>query len=708
MGKMPVYMDKVTEAIAHFIGLFHISETQGRLRLDYNEFVAARALAADQSDLQGHQVQLDPQYALNDFDPKLHYVPEPAYVDKVGVGSHVDIHLPFIPVPSDVPAQNFYYQQQMVIAGSARIPGPIPLDPPGSIAVVIGQDNHLSDNDTVGVGGHGFNVAAISPATQAFALEALLHDALHFTPEAALPGTPPDMAVFIESYADSVAATTLDQPSDAVGSIEIDQHHQAVHIDGQAQPEAAADPLAPLQGLYINGASASETPKLLDHVPAQSPLLDLMTGDTPEPEPAGDSINGPAHSAYGTVAHGAGGLALQPSVTVDAGENVLVNSAALTNKGLSGTVFAVSGKYVEVNSISQVNAWSDSDSIGQSLHDWASALQQTTAFNIADFQRLDVSGDDSGSGSGFPAVWGVTEIKGDLIFMNWVQQFNFMLDNDVHTLSSSGVQTSVTTGQNQAMNGISFDAFGHFYDLILVGGSLYDANIISQTNVLLDDDFVGGFSGFHTNGKADISTSGNLLWNQAAIVNAGGGNLPQYLTDAYRNALDRFGSGEHKLSDQIFTDSAFSGLAGLRVLYVSGSIYDLQYISQTNVLGDSDQVALAMNHATPAGAHADWKITTGSNALVNQALISDLDSVGKTYVGHGLYSDELLVQTDIIKTDHLLDGKPPVALVNEAVAFLGDDFMSNDSHHDGSGGSVLDPHSGLHPAHTDVMQAVVT
>ena len=60
------------------------------------------------------------------------------------------------------------------------------------------------------------------------------------------------------------------------------------------------------------------------------------------------------------------------------------------------------------------------------------------------------------------------------------------------------------------------------------------------------------------------------------------------------------------------------------------------------ILGDSDQVALAMEKAGDVHPEADWKVETGSNVLVNVATIVDVDSTGTTYVGGDHYSDEIL------------------------------------------------------------------
>ena len=48
----------------------------------------------------------------------------------------------------------------------------------------------------------------------------------------------------------------------------------------------------------------------------------------------------------------------------------------------------------------------------------------------------------------------------------------------------------LSTGGNNGFNGVSLLEFGKFFDFIVVDGDYYHANIISQTNVLLDDDTI--------------------------------------------------------------------------------------------------------------------------------------------------------------------------------------------------------------------------
>lgn len=90
------------------------------------------------------------------------------------------------------------------------------------------------------------------------------------------------------------------------------------------------------------------------------------------------------------------------------------------------------------------------------------------------------------------------------------------------------------------------------------------------------------------------------------------------------------------------------------------------------MLGNSDQIALAMNQIV-AHPEAHWTITTGGNQLANFAGIVDVHGTGKTYVGGQHYSDEILIQANLVSSEPDLGGHNPNALANEAVAFLTDD-----------------------------------
>lgn len=132
----------------------------------------------------------------------------------------------------------------------------------------------------------------------------------------------------------------------------------------------------------------------------------------------------------------------------------------------------------------------------------------------------------------------------------------------------------------------------------------------------------------------------------------------------------------------------FEGIAIPRVLYVSGSIYDLRYVEQTNVLGDADFVALQKSAFHDGQPASEWQIDTGSNALVNIASIKDYDTFGDSIeVGGNHYSDAILIQADLLAANN---DENPEAPVTEVVAFLAHtegltdtlDYATGDMTHD--------------------------
>lgn len=701
-----MHLDRISEAIAHFIGLFQIAAEQARLRDDYLEFKALQA-APEQTPPDDHaQIAFQSPYDFDDPDPGLRYVPVgPAIVTLAALS---DVTYVPMAIPASAEAQPGIYPGYVAayLFYPAHSGAPaLELQPPGSVATHVAQINNLSDNDFVNIGARAVDFHPIG--TPSLTLETLLHDALQFLPigpasfgsAADIGSFVTDTAASLNGFADGMESAAADgSDSDPPTTTDADGISVDVHVS------VVADPLG--GETYVSGRIVSEAPRLDDKLPAASPLA-------PDPEVNPDGGNAAAgnfgSTAIGETIHGQGVLSGAASVELSTGGNALVNSATVINDALEGGVFAVAGNHFSLDAIIQINAWSDSDSIGASLNGWNSAPGQigTSAFNIAEMTRIDTgngSNSDTHAPTGFPQAWVVTEITGDFVSLNWIQQLNFVTDNDTSVVSSSyGVTTQVGTGENQSFNHLSVADLGRSYDLVLIGGNYYDANIISQTNVLLDDDIAGAVSGFHSSGQGSVSTGDNLLWNNASITSIGHAGTDA-MPNGFLHAIHDFGSGDKTLSSDVLNDSAFAGLSGLRVLYISGSVYDLQYVHQTNVLGDADEIALAMNSVHPA-TDDNWSVTTGSNALINSAQIVDVDPGSKTYVGGDHYSDELLVQTDIIRTDHLLQTQDADHLVNEAVAFLSDDMASPD-HQDPV--SHLKSPLDVHPGHSDIMQSIIS
>lgn len=647
-------MDQITEAIAHFIGLFSASTEEARLKKAFDEFQAQHASHAQTPDHPTTPIVVNAPYDLDEFDPHVPYLALPTEITQVAASSHVAFTRPEIAVPHHPNMGHHGAIPHHASTSSGQIVLPH-IEPPGSVAVYINQEIQLSDNDYVSVGAHGLSFTPDSADTGQ--MTALLDAAAELSPidDLQMPGNAADIASFVMT-----AHAQLDAFADGA--------------DGAT--DVFVVKAETIQGTYVNGVLVEDAPKLEDHLDYLKDQKDAS--DDPDAET-------PAPAEHASV-HG--GIDFTGSVELDTGSNTLINSAVLTNNWTSSGVMAVAGNHIELNAIVQINAYCDSDQLSTAINGWAhGAGDANEAFNIALFQRTDPSaaGDDDPGGSdavgGFPPYWVVTQVTGDLIMTNWIQQYTFMTDNDTCIVSSSGTKSVVTTGDNTAINGVSLNELGYYYDLIIVGGNVYDANIIHQMNVLVDNDMIGAVDGFQTTGQGSYASSGNMLWNEAAIYNYGKAGSYQPMTSDYQKAIDNLAAGKQDIPSGVLHDDAFAGIGVLRVLYVSGDILNLQYVSQTNILGDSDQVALAMDQYL-AHPDANWTITTGNNQLVNYAGIVDNDGTIKTYVGGEHYSDEVLIQANIISSEPDLGSQDPNALVNEAVAFLGDDTIGDSyAHH---------------------------
>ena len=676
-----MYSAKITEAIAHFIGLFELSTEEARLREVHDKFDPDREIHKDPKELVSAPVKVHAPYDLDDFNPDIPYKP---------VGPDI-----FMPIPDGYAGVSFpeyptfggslgrssseVFLQGFSPRSAAQLVEPH-ISPPGSVALYSNQTAELSDNDFVSVGGHGLKsgLQIDNSATMAGLIDA--------TQKISLLGET-DVAGSSDAIASLVVGTA--ERLDAFSTGEAEAEGLSVsHFSARAST---------LEGIYVNGVLVEEAPVLKDHLPDPD-----EASDTPdEPELSNEGVD-----VEGGIAYGEGAVSVDISVELETGSNTLVNSVVITSNWLQAEVLAVAGDHVELNAIVQINTYYDSDLISSTLSGDNIEQHATQAFNIAMFKHVEPAQTTPTETGDFPKVWAITEVKGDLMMVNWLQQFAFMSDEDTAILAASGSKLSIVGGDNTAANQISLLELGYRFDLIFVGGSVFDANIIQQTNILLDNDLIGAVGGFHTNGAGSVSTGGNLLWNYAGIVEAGSAGPVNPMSQGYLSALQDLSEGKKPSGADFLHDSAFAGLHGLRVLYISGDLISLNYIQQTNILGDSDQVTLAMN-ALAARPDADWTISTGSNALLNYAGIVDVDTGKTIYAGGGAYSDEVLIQAELVKNDPYLGGQNPDALVSEAVIFLGDDMLTADT---GQQQDQISPNQGMHTIDTasvDPMHSMV-
>ncbi|CAH0340671.1 hypothetical protein RHI9324_02351 [Rhizobium sp. CECT 9324] len=666
--------DKFTEEISHFIGFFHITLENARAREAYNEFSFTK-VDVDVEKLPVHTSDFAAPFELLGFEPGFGYrspAPDHWYVltkpvepQFISVARTVGHHSDDRVLP-DTPNYGFNTAQSSTVHFVAP-----EIQAPGSVVNHFNQAISLSDDDYFSVGGHGLTFSP-EPIDDGAVLKGF-EEAAALSPlgDLARPGSSDEMV--------GVIKTIIEQLEEAPGGEDAVQ----VHISASS-----------IDGIYVNGELVEEAPALEDHHAFAKDGGEADDADDSEVEESGAGENS------NTWTMDDGTVAIEVSVEVHTGGNTLINNVVLQNFWTGATVTIVAGDHIEANAIIQINALWNTDAITSAVSDWTHDAAANEMFNIATFDHLDTSAgatSDAAANDGYPAFWAVTEIHGDLMIVNWLEQIIFMSDDDVGILSSSGVTTSVVAGDNYGVNHASVFELGFSYDLIIIGGSIFDANIIHQMNVLFDNDFVGATADFQTSGESSVSSSENLLWNQARIATIGDSDRFDSLSQDQLTTLASFANGQGSIAPELLSDEAFAGLQGLRVLYVSGDLINLQYIRQTNILGDSDQIALAMDAIAP-NLDAGWTIETGSNALLNNATIIDLDSVGKTYVGGQQYSQETLFQAELISGQPDFGNPDPDALVNEAVLFLDDSMLDPDDHSTASDHSCLpsdyDGHSG--------------
>ena len=624
---MIVYSALYDENVLHFIGHWQMATEGVRLRDDLMAFRRLQEESQDPGDILALPSNPHQYHAIRDYVPGVQY--HPNQWDPTGWSP---FHMPSIrPWFQDLEE----VRSLLAIRPDMNWPSPhlhwhhpqhVPaMDAPGQVIYLVNQAIYLLDNDILNLTGGPEPV--LDPALMhrlhqlAASAEAIdVLDALK------MPQSPGDLGTIVTTAHDILSALSEDSP----------------HVVVQGTT---------LTGSYVNGVEVDEPLVLDDLLPA--PFL-------PDAAEASEPVSHIIETLHDGVE---GELALQ------AGANMAMNSAIISSVGLLGGVIAVAGNVYRIDAIIQSNAYSDTDHIGDQFV--PTGQSATAAYNYASFSHVPMTyaaPETSIEEGGFPDNWIVSIVDGDLIFSQWLVQTNFIHDNDIHVLCDTGAYSNFVTGANLAHNINSFSDLGLVYDLILIGGNLYDANIISQLNVLLDDDYVYGGAAGREGTSSD--TSGNLLYNGATISNMGAQNWLEGLPEHYLEALERLAAGDRTMPEGFGDDEAFAGFGGLSVLVVTGNVYDLHYISQTNILGDADLVAAAEAAALDdaAATGADWHLSTGENALINTAAILDTDSLGDVaYAGGTVYSDTILIQAEILSGPSDDD---PDALVYEAIAFI--------------------------------------
>ncbi len=655
-----MFLDKITESIAFFIGLFQLITEAVRGRQEYESFEHGR----DEQKLEEIRAaarEHEADYGPEGYDPRVNdadaYAPRFADPDLQA------------PDRSPVPQPSQPVGDAAVPPDTAAVALPDPGAPggvippmlsfaPGSVAEFTIQQNILFDRDSLNTSDALANAWAnlqeqlTAHATQqAEALQVL------------------DLSPFA-----APAGTTTAEARDLVGAVS-----RASEEAAEALP--AADVTfargADADGITVNGASASEMPDW------QSMLPELPERDRDGPDDFSAGSKAAPH-------------------TLLTGGNLAQNQVSAVSSGVDAPVIAVRGDVVSLDVISQVNVMRD---------DAAQAQSDNTMLNQAAFSDRPsvVEGPDLGTTTGNTPFVNVTTLTGDLINYSWTEQINFVGDEDTLSTSISGWESWISTGENELINAESLFSGGMTFDLIIVEGDMTTQYLVSQTNVLADEDVLAtgvqaGSGQTPSNDTAEglAATSGNAAMNLASITHTASDQLTS-LTDGLRDVLDKFDPDAPNLSG-FLSHPAFEGAEGLNVLHITGDLIKMHSVTQINVLSDGDLVG------TSPGA-AGQQTETGSNAAVNVAGLTDAGIESVVMAGGSVYSDAVLHQANLVSED----APPPnvtlvqdtdKALATEAVAFLSDDMAAGQPRTETgqeAGASVTADGA----AHSDVMQTML-
>jgi hypothetical protein len=357
------------------------------------------------------------------------------------------------------------------------------------------------------------------------------------------------------------------------------------------------------------------------------------------------------------------------------GGNESTNAALILDLKEGTNTMVVLGDFFKTNAVAQTNCFIDNDQIDVAGGIPALVIGDgNTADNVAAFEQrpgpfFEISGYFAG------LQWNVDVVAGDFYDINLVTQKNLLHDNDVAVQESGNIHYEAVLGENQQLNLTQIFDGQIQYDLIVVCGSYHGANLIFQYNVLLDTDILkilyGGEAGDTTSQSAQAG--GNALLNDASIVTYGDDTF--VAIDAEWEALLA------ALASQAGTlDPSFgwlvpgNGSGVLNVLYVTGDYYDINAIWQVNVIADVDTAIQYLNGQPPTDdGTLTQSASSGGNDASNDAVIVDVGSTS-ALVGGEAYQDTILIQGNLVTDDQdkVVHGDP-TQLVSEIVAFTGDD-----------------------------------
>ena len=540
-------LDRISEEIAHFAGLFHLEIEASKLRLDYESF----RVKADETKLD--PLKEDPFAGKHDLKEnklktasKAKDQPEetpPPAAPKMAVLAPLDSEpasQSAAPVEADAPVISI-----LSLAG-ITITGTMVEIMPNSIVMAIAQTAFLADNDVLMFEG-------IADFTDPALFLTLLQDLGELAQTLTLidpwiwgPGDG-DVLIAAKKMAETMAQA------------------EAPEVEGLTTVILRGEDA---EGIIINGARVEEAPTIEDLMPA---FL------KPEEETEETPI-----ASDGVTDHDPGPFAVDPGHAVVTGGNRVINETVLKSVWVDAPVIAVAQDVLRLDVISQVNLRIEASDL---------ADQTAPAPSTTDYDRVEVkfSGAATYIGTGENLVFNETlilnlgfhydliMIGGSMVTLNQITQVNVLLDQDkvdgavpagasLHAGDNLQLNTAAitTTGKDslsdkpdhfsQAMNDlangaktISADvaqdamfAGNAALNVLYISGDLIQTSVIEQFNYLGDSDqihFIQDMFSSAAGSEVTVTSGSNAQINAASIVSEGLDSTVMAGGEAYSDAL---------------------------------------------------------------------------------------------------------------------------------------------------------------------------
>jgi hypothetical protein len=467
-----------------------------------------------------------------------------------------------------------------------------------------------------------------------------------------------NVLVLTAEYLGSDGQIVLPVQADPGAALDVMMHHadalvpRALHV-----PEVSGSPLVDMVRAYAEDRSAArgedageEPPTWNVKVRDGHPATDAEA--RPQPFVAPEAPN-----------HG-------PSQVVHLGDNHTVNAAVLVDANAPGATRIVLGDMHQTDAILQTNVLMERLAVEQSGGSASIWLGHDVTANVASLvQHAWTPGPAGVAADGLHVK--VDTIEGDVWSVKSVTQSNWLDTRNIAVETETHAFSTVTIGGNIQVNLAEFQHWTTQYDMVVVLGNYYGFNLVQQTNILYHDANLTVAGGEQEAGPQTIIAGGNSLTNIASIEHYGTESLHP-LAQGQADFAAQLASGA-AFGQESWTSYAGSATGSLRVLAITGDYYDVNLVSQLNVLASSEIGILSAS-----GEGVPQYVAAGLNTAANEAHIIT-SGAGEAFIGGQHYSDSLMIQANLIEPGSTLSKPDPTALVNEAVAFVGDHVAVQDS-----------------------------